>query len=63
MFTNLMRIIILFFFIYLIFRIIRSLFIANRKIRDNIRKRDHLERGEYKNGKIINLDKDQYKVE
>jgi hypothetical protein len=63
MFGGLMRILLLFFIGYLVFRLIRSaLNLGRRTGRENEGRRRE---GRYdgRGGKIIELDKDQYKVE
>lgn len=61
-FLNLLKILFLFFIIYFIYNIMRGVLIVRRKMKEPRPDTSFVNKG--KNGdKIIELDKDQYKVE
>ena len=66
---NLIKIILIFLFIFFIYHVFKAVFTINKNFKKNIKntKRRHVDdeshyNGHY-NGKTIELDKDQYKVE
>ena len=63
MFINLIKIILFFLLIYILYRIIRTFFVINKNIKDNIKRRNHVQNDNDENGDVIELSKDQYKVE
>ena len=63
---SLIKILLLLLFIYLIYSVVRIFLRFNRNFKDNIRNQQQAgkkERGNKKEEKVIELDKDQYKVE
>ncbi len=63
MFGGLMRLLLLFFIVYLVFRLVRSALNLGRRINRENGGRRREGRYDGRGGKIIELDKDQYKVE
>jgi hypothetical protein len=63
MFGGLMRLLLLFFIVYLVFRLVRSALNLGRRINRENEGRRREGRYDGRGGKIIELDKDQYKVE
>ena len=59
---NLIKISLLFLFIYFIYRIFKTFTIVNRYIKKENERNEHIQEKD-KTGKVIELDKDEYKVE
>lgn len=63
MFMNLIKIILFLFLIYILYRIIKTFFVINKNIKDNIKQKNYVKKDNNENGDVIELSKDQYKVE
>ncbi len=66
-FANLIKILLLFLFIYLVVRIIKTVSFVKKSIKKNVENKtgrsEHVKEKSHDNGNIIELNKDQYKVE
>lgn len=62
-FLNLIKILFLFFFIYLLYQLIKFFFRMNKNIKNNAKKMHETKKPGGDDNNVIELDKDQYKVE
>jgi hypothetical protein len=63
MLFNLIKILLIFLFLYFIYNIIKTIFFVKRKLNSENGKERNIRDRKDKNGKTIELDKNDYKVE
>ena len=63
MLFNLIKILLIFLFLYFIYNIVKTIFFVNRKLSSGKRNTRNIHDRKDENGKTIELNKDDYKVE
>jgi uncharacterized protein HemY len=63
MLFNLIKIILIFLFIYFIYNILKTIFFVNRKLNNENRNKRNIHARKDENGKTIELNKNDYKIE